>query len=138
MGMHVFFTVIRSFPGMFRNFVFLSAGVIDTSRFKGAEEVVNLAEDLKVQLLKYVEFAKGHGFYAEARSEVGTDAITVLDHLACATARDFPNVMFFAGKLVFKEEDVFSRMLHNQTSFLVQKKLVFQGLTMIILPIRAM
>jgi hypothetical protein len=99
---------------------------------------VNLARDLKAQLEKYVEFAKGHGFFAEARSEVGTDAITVLDHLASGTAKDFPSVMFFAGKLVFREESFFSRLLHNQTSFLVQKKLVFQGLPMIILPIRAM
>ena len=138
MGMHVFFNVIRSFPGMFRNFVFLSAGVIDTSRFKGAQEVVHLAQDLKAQLEKYVEFAKGHGFFAEARSEVGTDAITVLEHLAAGTAKDYPSAMFFAGKLVFKEEDLISRFLHNQTSFLVQKKLVYQGLPMIILPIRAM
>jgi len=138
MGMHVFFNVIRSFPGMFRNFVFLSAGVVDTSRFKGAQEVVNLARDLKGQLENYVEFAKGHGFFAEARSEVGTDAITVLDQLAAGTAKDYPGVMFFAGKLVFREEDFVSRFLHNQTSFLVQKKLVYQGLPMIILPIRAM
>ena len=41
MGMHVFFSVVRSFPGMFRNFVFLSAGVIDSSTFKGVEEIEN-------------------------------------------------------------------------------------------------
>jgi hypothetical protein len=99
---------------------------------------VNLAQDLKAQLEKYVEFAKGHGFFSEARSEVGTDAITVLDHLATGTAKDYPSVMFFSGKLVFQEEDLISRFLHNQTSFLVQKKLVYQGLPMIILPIRAM
>jgi len=106
---------------------------------KGMDGIVEyVARDLKAQLEKYVEFAKGHGFYAEARSEVGTDAITVLDRLAAGTARDYPSTMFFAGKLVFKEEDLISRFLHNQTSFLVQKKLVYQGLPMIILPIRAM
>ena len=31
LGMHVFFSIIRSFPGTFRNFVFLSVGVIDTA-----------------------------------------------------------------------------------------------------------
>ena len=138
MGMHVFFSVIRSFPGMFRNFVFLSAGVIDSSTFKGVEEIENLGEDLKHQLQKYVEFAKGHGYYAEARWEVGTDVITVIDHLAPEIANDFPNIMFFAGQLVFEEETFITRVLHNQTAFLAQRKLVFHGLPMIVMPVRVM
>ncbi|HEY5190742.1 MAG TPA: hypothetical protein VII77_02050, partial [Candidatus Deferrimicrobium sp.] len=60
--MHVFFSIIRSFPGTFRNFVFLSVGVIDTSRFKGVAEIENLSENLRGQLAKYVEFVKGHGY----------------------------------------------------------------------------
>ena len=32
LGMHVFFSVVKQFPGMFRNFVFISAGVVDTRR----------------------------------------------------------------------------------------------------------
>ena len=138
MGMHVFFSVIRSFPGMFRNFVFLSAGVIDSSTFKGVEEIENLGEDLKHQLQKYVEFAKGHGYYAEARCEVGTDVITVIDHLAPEIANDFPNITFFAGQLVFEEETFITRVLHNQTAFLAQRKLVFHGLPMIVMPVRVM
>ncbi len=138
MGMHVFFSVIRSFPGMFRNFVFLSAGVIDSSTFKGVEEIENLGEDLKNQLRQYVEFAKGHGYYAEARSEVGTDVITVVDHLAPEIAKDFPNITFFAGQLVFEEETFINRVLHNQTAFLAQRKLVFHGLPMIIMPVRVL
>jgi amino acid transporter len=137
LGMHVFFSVIRSFPGMFRNFIFLSAGVMDTSRFKGAEEVVNLRKDLEEQMSNYVEFAKGHGYYAEARVEVGTDVIKVIDYLARDVAKDFTNIMFFAGQLVFKEERLSDRLLHNQTAFLAQKRLVFDGLPMIVLPIRA-
>ena len=138
MGMHVLFSIIRQFPGMFRNFVFLSAGVIDTSVFKGAAEVENLARDLKTQLAHYVEFAKGHGFYAEARTAVGTDAIECIARLAEETAKDFPSTTVFAGKVVFREENFLSRMLHNHTAFLVQKRLVFAGLPMIILPIRMM
>ncbi|MCL5966561.1 MAG: amino acid permease [Deltaproteobacteria bacterium] len=138
MGMHVLFSVIRSFPGMFRNFLFLSVGVIDTSRFKGAEEVVNLKEDVGEQLRNYVEFAKGHGFYAEARYDVGTDIIHTVEQLAAEAAKDFPNIMFFAGQLVFEEENFVTRLLHNQTAFLAQKRLVFDGLPMIVMPIRAL
>jgi len=138
LGMHVFFSIVKQFPGMFRNFVFISAGVVDTSVFKGAAEVENLALDLKEQLANYVEFVKGHGYYAEARTLVGTDAIASVTHLAEEVVKDFPNICVFAGKLVFKEENLLSRLLHNQTAFMAQKRLVFAGLPMIVLPIRVL
>jgi amino acid transporter len=138
LGMHVFFSIIRSFPGTFRNFVFLSVGVIDTSRFKGVAEIENLAENLRGQLVHYVEFVKGHGYYAEERHRVGTDVIEVLPGMAAEVAVDFPNVVFFAGQLVFQEENFFNKLLHNQTAFLVQKKLVFSGQAMIVMPIRVL
>jgi hypothetical protein len=68
---------------------------------------------------------------------VGTDVIKVIDYLARDVAKDFTNIMFFAGQLVFKEERLSDRFLHNQTAFLAQKRLVFDGLPMIVLPIRA-
>jgi amino acid transporter len=138
LGMHVFFSIVKQFPGMFRNFVFISAGVVDTSVFKGAAEVENLALNLKDQLANYVEFVKGHGYYAEARTIVGTDAIESITHLAEEVVKDFPNICVFAGKLVFKEENLLSRLLHNQTAFMAQKRLVFAGLPMIVLPIRVL
>ena len=138
MGMHVFFSVVHQFPGLFRNFLFLSAGVVDSSRFKGAAEVENLGGELKVQLEEYVSFARGSGYYAEARYEVGTDVIEIIDHLAAGVAKDFPNTTFFAGKLVFREANALNRFLHNQTAFLAQKRLVFHGHPMFVLPIRAM
>ncbi|HQU14406.1 MAG TPA: amino acid transporter, partial [Thermodesulfobacteriota bacterium] len=138
LGMHVFFSVVKQFPGMFRNFVFISAGVVDTSVFKGAAEVENLGHNLREQLEKYVEFVKGHGYYAEARILVGTDAIESVTHLAEEVVKDFPNICVFAGKLVFKEENLLSRLLHNQTAFMAQKRLVFAGLPMIVLPIRVL
>ena len=138
LGMHVFFSIIRSFPGMFRNFIFISAGVVDTRRFKGVAEIENLSEDLRAQLENYVEFVKGHGYYAEARHRVGTDVIEVIDGMATVVAADFPNVVFFAGQLVFEEENFFTKLLHNQTAFLAQKKLVFSGHPMIVMPIRVL
>ena len=138
LGMHVFFTIVRSFPGTFRNFVFISAGVVDTRRFKGVAEIRNLSEDLGKQLQNYVEFVKGHGYYAEARHQVGTDVIEIINHLAGQVAADFPNCVFFAGKLVFEEDNFVTRLLHNQTAFLAQKRLVFSGHPMIVLPVRVM
>jgi hypothetical protein len=138
LGMHVFFSIVRSFPGTFRNFIFLSAGVVDTSQFKGAAEIENLSRNLQGQLKHYVEFVKGHGYYAEARHQVGTEVIEIIKHLAGQVAADFPNVVFFAGQLVFQEDNFFNKLLHNQTAFLAQKKLVFSGQPMIVMPIRVL
>ncbi|MBE0604598.1 MAG: amino acid permease, partial [Deltaproteobacteria bacterium] len=138
LGMHVFFSVMRQFPGMFRNFIFISAAVIDSSVFKGAAEVENLSKNMKEQLAKYVEFVRGHGFYAEARSMVGTDTIECVTRLAEEVSKDFPDPCVFAGKLVFRKENLITRLLHNQTAFMVQKRLVFSGLTMIVLPVRVL
>ena len=69
---------------------------------------------------------------------VGTDAIECVTHLAEEVARDFPNICVFAGKLVFEEENFCHRLLHNQTAFMAQKRLVFSGLPMIVLPIRVL
>jgi hypothetical protein len=138
LGMHVFFSIIRSFPGMFRNFIFISAGVVDTSRFKGVAEIENLSEDLRGQLQNYVAFVKGHGYYAEARHHVGTDVIEIVARIVEETAKDFSNISVFAGKLVFKEENLLTRLLHNHTAFLAQKRLVFAGHPMIILPVRVL
>jgi amino acid transporter len=138
LGMHVFFSVVRSFPGTFRNFVFVSVGVVDSSVFKGAAEVENLVENLKGQLTKYEDFVKGYGYYAESRHLVGTDVVEGIAALAEQVGNDFPNAVFFAGQLIFKEEKFFNRFLHNQTAFLAQKKLAFEGYPMIVMPIRAL
>jgi hypothetical protein len=69
---------------------------------------------------------------------VGTDTIECIARLAEEVSKDFPNLSVFAGKLVFREENVITRLLHNQTAFMAQKRLVFSGLTMIVLPIRVL
>jgi hypothetical protein len=111
---------------------------VDTSRFKGAAEIENLSMNLRGQLARYVEFVKGHGYCAEARHQVGTDAIEIIGHLSEKVVADFPNVVFFAGQLVFQEENFFNKLLHNQTAFLAQKRLVFSGQPMIVMPIRVL
>ena len=45
--------------------------------------------------------------------------------MATEVAADFPNVVFFAGQLVFQEENFFTKLLHNQTAFLAQKSSYF-------------
>jgi hypothetical protein len=51
--------------------------------------------------------------------------------------RTIRRTTFFAGKLVFSEENFLTRMLHNQAAFAIQRRLQLKGLQMIVLPVRA-
>lgn len=44
--------------------------------------------------------------------------------------------LFFAGKLIFRHASWWQRLLHNETAHAVQRRLEFDGLTMVVLPIR--
>jgi hypothetical protein len=135
-GIHTLLTIPQLFPHHFKNVVFISVGLIDSSQFKGASEIENLRRQKEENLKSYVEFANCLGWYAEYRYGLDVDLLDELVKLCSETARDFRRPVFFAGKLVFQEESLFTRMLHNHTPFTLQQKLQFEGLQMIILPIR--
>src|SRR5204863_6852005 len=81
MGIHSFLAIHKSFPGHFKNFVFLSVGVIDTDRFKGLAEIENLKASLHKDLDCYVELANKMGFYAESYMTLETDVTEGLEKL---------------------------------------------------------
>src|SRR5262249_54500876 len=135
-GVHTLLTIPQLFPKHFKNVVFISVGLIDSSQFKGAAEIENLRRQKEEALKSYVEFANCLGWYAEYRYSLGIDLMEELVKLCNDTGREFRRPVFFAGKLVFQEESLFTRALHNHTPFTLQQKLQFEGLQMIILPIR--
>jgi amino acid transporter len=137
LGLHAVLGVPRLFGGHFKNFVFVSAGVIDSSRFKGAAEVDNLREQTKAELERYVEFARGMGVHSEYWYALGTDAIDEIEKLCTEVAKTFPRSVFFSGKLVFAKENLLTRLLHNQAAHTIQRRLQFNGLQMVVLPVRA-
>jgi hypothetical protein len=138
LGIHAMLAVPRLFGSHFKNFVFLSVGVIDSSRFKGAAEVGNLRESVVEDLKKYVRMARSGGMYAEYWYALGTDAIEEVEKLSEQVVARFPRAVFFAGKLVFQEENFLTRLLHNQAAQTLQRRLQFKGLQMVVLPVRAM
>lgn len=137
LGIHAVLGVPRLFGTHFKNFVFVGVGVIDSSRFKGREEIENLQQETEANLEKYVQFVKRQGKYAEYWCAMGTDAIDELERLAHEVARRFPRSVFFAGKLVFQQELFWHKVLHNQAAFTLQRRLQFAGLQMVVLPVRA-
>jgi amino acid transporter len=136
LGIHTVLNVFRSFPGHFKNLVFVSIGVIDSGVFKGEHAVVGLERRTKSMLQKYVELGRRLGVPSTLRADVGIDAVQTAEELCHQVAKEFPRSTFFAGKVIFREEGVFQRFLHNETAAALQKRLHFGGLTLVILPAR--
>ncbi len=136
LGIHSFLSIPRLFPNYFKNVVFISVGVIDSSTFKGVEEIENLKHATEENLKSFVEYANALGWPAEYRFSVGVALLDELEKVCKSVARDYPKSMFFAGKLVFEREHFLGRLLHNQTPYALERRLQFEGMHLIILPVR--
>ncbi|HEV8720601.1 MAG TPA: APC family permease [Candidatus Binatia bacterium] len=136
LAVHSLLSIGRLFPNHFKNIVFVSIGLIDSGRFKGQSEIENLRRTKEEDLKSFVEFANCLGWYAEYRYSLGVDLIQELVKSCKSVAKDFPKSVFFAGKLVFERENFLARLLHNHTPFTLEQRLQFEGLEMMILPIR--
>jgi amino acid transporter len=136
LGVHSLLTLLRMFPKQFTNVVFISVGVIDSGNFKGASEVDALKRRGRDELGRYVGLARRLGLSAEFRFAIGTDVVEEVAKLAQEVTKDFPNNLFFSGKLIFEERRWYHRLLHNETAYAIQHRLQFSGQTMVILPVR--
>ena len=135
-GVHTFLSVIRSFPGLYKNFVFLSVSEVDVSAFKGTDAVQSLTTCTSCDLEKYVDLARKLGFPATSRFDIGTDIVHTAVELCEKTAKEFPRSTIFAGQSVFRQPNLLHRLLHNDTAFAIQQELRWRGITTVILPIR--
>lgn len=136
LGLHTLFGVLRMFPGVFKNFVFVQIGVVDAGNFKGAAEVENLKRHIDEGNQRYVAYMQSHGVGAEAVAALGIDVVQKASELAPTILERFPNGIFFGGQLVFRQETLLTRMLHNYAVFALQRRFYQQGLPLLILPIR--
>lgn len=127
---------MRMFSGVYRNYVFLSVGVVDAGNFKGAGEIENLERHIKASAERYAEQMRRQGFYAEAVTAIGTDVVETSQALAAQVTARFPSAVFFGGQLVFKQESRLTRLLHNYTVFTLQKEFFGRGLPFLIVPVR--
>lgn len=137
-GLHQILSVHKSFPHYFKQFLFVSAAVVDSGNFKGAEELGRLESETEANLEKYVAWAQAHDFAADYRMAVGTEAVATMETLCVTIAEQFPRGIFFMGRLIFREEKWYHRILHNETPHAIQRRLQFQGIQAMVLPIRVL
>jgi amino acid transporter len=137
-GLHSFLSIFRTFPNVYRNFIFVSVGEIDSGSFKGADEVEALKRSVEDAMKKYVNIAQKLGFPADYWVDVGTDVVDTATALCESVTNEYARSTVFAGKLIFQKEGMFQRFLHNETAFAIQRRLQWEGIAMMILPIRVM
>jgi amino acid transporter len=135
-GLHTVLWVQRLFPDHFRNFVFISAKAVDAQSYGGTEEIGKLRSALDRSLSFYVNYCHANGLAATARFSLGTDRVDELVKLAEEVQREYANCVFFTSKLVFRNENWVTRLLHNQTALALQRRLHLSGMQMVILPMQ--
>ncbi len=136
LGLHTLLNAYRFVPGYFKNVVFLSAGVVDSGSFKGADALDDLRKHTSETLDRYVELVRGWGVPATSFMAIGTDAVDQLEELCVQILRQFPKTIFFAGQLVFQKDTWYQRVLHNQTAYALLRRLQWDRVPMVILPTR--
>ena len=136
LGLHALSSIFKLFGGIYKNFVFVQIGVIDTDVFKGVEEIENLQTKVKKEVEQYVKLIEKYGYHGEAMTSIGTDVVEEIVRLAPNILERFPNAVFFGGQIVFPNGSILSRWLHNYTVFASQRRLYSQGTPFIILPIK--
>jgi hypothetical protein len=135
-GIHTLLSIVRNFPNLYKNIIFVSIAVADSGSFKGAEAIEALKESTRNSLMKYVELARRLGLPADYRFDIGIDVVESATHLCESIAEEFPRSTFFTGQLIFRHVRFFHKLLHNETAFAIQRRLQWDGMTTVILPIR--
>ena len=136
-GLHTLLWVQRMFPGVFKNFVFVTSGEIDSEVFAN-EEVFKkkYRQDLNQIIEGYRYFCTMHDLPSAGYFSYGINGLDELIKLSEQINTDYTDCVFFGGKLVFVDENWWTRILHNNTVNLIQRQLHLRGMQMVILPMK--
>lgn len=68
---------------------------------------------------------------------MGIEVVAEATEVCERVAKKYPKATIISGKLVFRQERMFHRLLHNETPTLIQRRLQWLGVPMVVLPVRA-
>jgi len=134
-GLYSLFYLLNTFHNTYKNFVFISVGVVDSGSFNSHEQLEILKLKIESDLQKYTKLISELGCHAEYRYSVGTDVSEEVVKLVPEVLDKYPNSTFVGGQLIIRGMYRLSRVLHNFTIFSIQRRLYKHGLTTIIIPI---
>ncbi len=135
-GLHALLWVQRMFPGHFKNFIFVNARTVDSHAYGGEGAVEQMRAEAEATLKFFVDFCHSHAMASAAYLGFGTDVVDEVTKLCEEISKEYPNSIFFTSKLIFEHDNWFTRILHNQAALAIQRRLHFDGLQMVILPMK--
>ena len=135
-AMHALLWAQRMFPGHFKNFIFITSGVVDVQSFGGQDSLESMQKEAAEKLNYFVQYCHQHGQPAISFCTYGTDPVALLTEMAEKINAQFPHTVFFTSKLIFANDNWLARLLHNETAFSIQRKLHLKGIQLVILPIK--
>jgi len=136
LGRHALLTLLRMFPHHFEGAVFVSVAVADSESFKGPERLEALQARTREDLVRYERFAQSLGLRAASAFAVGTEVVVEAERVAQALIKRYPRALFVGGQLIFEHDTQWNRILHNETAFMVQRRLQHAAMPMIVVPVR--
>jgi amino acid transporter len=134
-GVNTFLKIREDFES-YKNFIFISVGMVDTGNFKGEEELQNLEENVQANLRKYEDLARAYGCFADSYYALGTDVADEVKELSKLVVHKYHRVIFFVGNPIFARPSSLTRMLHNQTQLTLQNRLAHKGFMMVMIPVK--
>lgn len=135
-GLHALLWVQRMFPKHFKNFIFVNARTVDSHSYGGEGAVEQMRAEANATLKYFVDFCHSHGMASSAYLGFGTDVVDEVTRLCEEISKEYPNSIFFTSKLIFEQDNWFIRLLHNQAALAIQRRLHFESLQMVILPMK--
>ncbi len=135
-GLHNLLWILRLFPQHFKNFIFLTVGIVDVESFSAKKELTAMQTASNEMLDYFVTYCQQQGLAAKGLAAYGTDPTEKLTNLSKKIMKEFPNSIFFASKLIFKKDNWITRFLHNETAITLQRRLNFLGAQLVILPMK--
>ncbi|RJG05316.1 APC family permease [Noviherbaspirillum cavernae] len=135
-GLHALLWVQRMFPGHFKNFLFVNARTVDSHAYGGEGAVEQMRAEANATLKFFEDFCHSHGMASATYLGFGTDVVNEVTKLCEEISKAYPNAIFFTSKLIFEHDNWFTRLLHNQAALAIQRRLHFESLQMVILPMK--
>jgi amino acid transporter len=136
LGRRTLISLLRMFPDRFKGAVFVSIAIVDSDSFKGIREIQMLESQVSEDLERYQKFAGALGLKSELATGTGAEIALEAEKIVVPLVARYPKAIVVAGQLIFDEDTFWTRLLHNETAFLIQRRLQHKGVPMIVLPDR--
>lgn len=133
-GMNCLLQIKKLFPGIFKNFIFVTVGEVDSNTLREEKKWREMRRKTKASLQKYKSYCNANGRFAKAYIGYDTDIVEKLSALTERVSKDYENVVFFGTKFIFDNENIFTQILFNHVSYIMQRRLHIRGQNMVILP----